>query len=240
MDTVVILSPIKPRTPVAIAQKFLTWLAQCVASAERHGIETVVILDYTGAGDVGKVSHAHRSTRIAGIRNRMLEEMFLCRHNASKEWLLWMDADIVGSGNTEVIPNLLSLCKAHSAVVAPAVFLEPPNGVIGRNTGAGDRVFYDTCGFIHEGKKSQARYPWMNAPVVAPGLYEVDGSVGCCFMSSGDLYVGGARFNAPENPEWTEHYPLCQRARLDGYKLLCSVNDPVYHAFLPSYGEAFH
>ena len=247
-ETVVILSPIKPRTPERITQRFMNWLSSCIPPAEKAGYECVICLDISGEGDKGEVPHAQRSIRIAHIRNRMLEEFVLRRSNLCNEWVVWLDSDVVDSNSPTLIPDLIDASKRFNAVVAPAIFVERQDGrPHQRFRSEGERLlqrdhlcFYDTSGFVHGDSKATPQYPWTRGNRLDADHFELDGSVGCCLCSSGRVYDLGVRFDAPQNPIFTEHHPFCQQALGKGYRSVVSYKNPVYHAHLPSYGERFH
>jgi hypothetical protein len=162
----------------------------------------------------------------ARARNHLIETC-LCE---SHTHVLWLDVDLVDVP-ADLIERLLVISKTD--IVAPFVFVETLNALRGPSMDNGG-WFYDTGGFIQDGKEAEAFPPHFSGNT---RLMELD-SVGCCYLAPAWLYREGLRYEP--NGDDVEHKSFMKAARERGVHVLATDSVQVKHAFLPRFGEAWH
>lgn len=170
-------------------------------------------------------------SRVARCRNRMLEE---CPgHDVNL--FLWIDADVVEYPAD--LPTRL-LAANPFGVTAPMIFVED------------SLTFYDWAAFIMEGQSHiEPTNRWQvagrNLSQWAPYWPEPKGAtvvpmdcVGTVTMVPSVVYNDGARYE--DHPAFTDHFPICKRAKELGLPVVVDRSTVAYHAELPRYGEPWH
>lgn len=166
----------------------------------------------------------------ARARNDLLAAWLQPEH----EYVLWVDADLVDYPAD--LPAQL-YAASPGCIVAPLVLIE------------GTSHFYDTLGFIHNGRRTAVSPPYWQ-PAAAGSLQPLEG-VGCIYLMPAWLLRGGAAYASlpvdryVDHPSlWstghTDHWPVMRRAREEGVGIFCYTAAAAYHAHLPSYQEAWH
>lgn len=189
-------------------------------------------------------------SKITRIRNAILDSVPWKDHTH----LLWIDADLV-----QFPPNLIDLLVEANpdGVSAPMVLVE---GTVG---------FYDRAAFVIRGAEhvdpnnitflhgrnldfNPPYWPKWNQlvhhdmhtseymkemPAKDQNIVEMD-CVGSCLLVNTDIYNAGARYE--DHPAFTDHFPICKKARDLGRKVTVRRDLFVYHANLPLYGEKWH
>lgn len=173
--------------------------------------------------------------KVARVRNMMLDRIDVA------QWthLLWIDADVIHYP-ADLPTRLLRANPSAKGVVAPMVLVENS-----------DR-FYDWAAFIIEGQSSvdpgmHEYRPGRNLtheppywPSPRTGVVRMD-CVGAVTLVDTDIYLGdGIDVRYSEHPAFTDHYAICEAARMNDLPVLCDTNTVVYHADLPKYGELWH
>jgi hypothetical protein len=227
-EKVAILCLVKPNMADKLWLACFENLSHVMRACGREGYDTTLFLEVS-EGDQEIHGQAARGEHIGRIRQRLIN-----RHLRGKKhlinWVFWMDADINGISDFNIIPRLIDVSRRHKAIVAPTILVEP----------AGDKRWYDTTGFIHNERKASPTLPWMSPHEIGgePGLWALNGSVGCCYLFPYQLLADDCQYRG--HPCWTEHYPFCQDAIARGFKLIWDSTQIVVHARLPWYGERFH
>lgn len=215
---------------------------------EDGGHDTVTVVETLPAGIPPKSPHKVRSKILQGHRQKIVD-MYV-KGKTEEDFVIFVDADLINM--TEGLLNsLVDTCirARPCSVVAPAVLLESHGGV-------GLQRWYDTAGFIHDGCRTQLYPPWFSLEAyknsgvqlspppfftVQPGtIVELNGSVGCIYCVHGPVFRGLGFQGEFDSATFTEHYCLCQNARLMGGQLLVRLDLEARHAYLPKYGEDFH
>jgi len=226
-EKVLIAVSMKHNMDEIIKQKCFALLGRLTSAASHEGYHVATIVDTGGTGDKAISNHVDRARHCAEVRHT-----FKVNHykGFAPDWFMWMDADIIGT-HDDLVCRLIDISRKHKAVVAPSIVLE----------GTNHRQWYDTAGFVHKDKRFSPFPPYHTeiAMEVEKGIWELDGSVGCVYLIPGEVLKESCYF-PPQNPLFTEHYPVCQRARQIGYKLLWDSSSIAIHAYLPHYGERFH
>jgi hypothetical protein len=161
----------------------------------------------------GKEPYAHPQ---ATVRNALLDKFLKPEHDL----VMWIDADMVDYP-ADIITQL---DRANpGGVTAPIVLVE------------GSNQFYDTYGYVQEGKKVR---PW--PPYFFPSqdrrLITMD-AVGCAYLIPAEVYRNGRYTTTPEH---TEHMSICRLAGALGLPIMCYTEMVIYHADLPRYGLNWH
>jgi hypothetical protein len=185
-------------------------------------------------------------SKVARIRNRILDSLNLSQW----DYFLWIDADVIRW--PAHLPKLLMDANS-TGVTMPMVFVDtaahpekkewPPR-------------FYDTSACVMKGcdgieptnrKNIRGRNVehlptyWFDRQgrgiVHREDVVEMD-CVGTVTLVNADIYRSGARYE--DHPAFTDHYPICKKAR-DMGRRVCIVQSVVaWHAELPDFGEEWH
>lgn len=201
---ILICSPYRASTHPQIVKRW-------EANAQATGLPHRLLRDYRDP-----VPRDGKFSSHARARNRVLNLVNL----GDVDYLYWIDVDIITWP-----AGLLDWALEHNpdGVSAPAVVL---HRYVDR--------FYDTWGFLEQGKPAALYPPWFDqtGPVI-----ELD-SVGCCYVIPAQVYRDGARY--ADTPGATEHLSVCQAARAQGRRVVAHLDYRAVHAYLPEYGEALH
>jgi hypothetical protein len=191
--------------------------AAAIATATEAGYQVDVAIY---ADPVRRESGEPRYAGHARVRNATIERFLLPEHDA----VLWVDADLVRYP-AEIIPALDAV--RWGGIAAPAVYLDKE--APGR--------WYDTAGFIEApgGRHTPIWPPHFRQPGPVVELL----SVGCIYLMPADVFHAGHRYAAPPEP-YVEHWTIMEAARAMGYPIRADLRLEAYHAYLPSYGEAWH
>lgn len=246
---VIVLVPMKPTAPKALVECFHQWFTPCLCLLMREYDVTVVT--HAPYFETDGKPHPDRASRIAELRNQVVEEFVMNSPTNEHATVIWVDADIIGGCSPTVLADLVKKSTRHRAIIAPSVFLQPGDGTpCDPYLGASEHSiylrenhklrWYDTAGFVHNDKKATNCYPWLLVPETPTGIVEVNGSVGCLYAMPAKPFFQGVRFDAPQNKEYTEHYVLCQEAFKKNVNVLWDHGLFVVHANLPLFGEKFH
>ncbi len=171
-------------------------------------------------------------SKVARIRNKMLDS---CNWK-NYDWLFWVDADIVELPSCA--PSQL-IEVAKNGIAAPMILAGKTN------------TFYDWAAFIQAGtshieptnrwrvprRNIDPLPPYFNEELVHPAVVSMD-CVGCCYIAHTDIFKTGVRFE--DHPAFTDHFPICQRAREMGRPVVVDESIIARHAWLPYYGEKWH
>lgn len=209
---ILILIPMAANMPDKLKHRSLA----AIQTMQRPGIQIVV--DSRGKGDAGIHTHTDRCANLSDIRNALIGGYLQPHHTH----VLTMDADLV-SYPADLPARLLDVAE-DNAVVAPACFVE---GMIDR--------FYDISGFIEQGRHSRHNPPHFDQP--GP-LVNLD-SVGTCYIAPARLFREGALYDSAD-ARYTDHFPVCQKAKQIGMRVICDLRIKVFHANLPHYGVDWH
>lgn len=171
-----------------------------------------------------------REQRKYGPNARARNHLISACLRESHTHVLWLDVDLVDVP-TDLIERLLAISETD--IVAPFVFMETLDArrPAGMENGG---WFYDTGGFIQDGRDASAWPPHFRGNT---RLMELD-SVGCCYLAPASLYRAGLRYNP--NGDDVEHKSFMAAARERGVKVLATSEIVVKHAYLPRFGEAWH
>lgn len=193
-------------------------------------------------------------SKVARIRNKCLDAL----NWRAFDFVVWVDADL--TDYPADLPQWLihgSMNYAGGGVCAPTVLIENVDGA----PFAPD-TFYDWSAFILKGRdtvepSNRAYIPGRNIDCAAP-YYGADADkpfvemdcVGACYAVTTDVYraiaadgiEGADAYFAPhrDHESFTDHHPICAKARAMGRKVVALPNVVARHAFLPKYGEEFH
>lgn len=216
--TVLVATPARKKTPPVFRQRSDEIYDVLTHEAKERGLFVNDCKRRDGAGKYDPNARA---------RNRLIDALLDERHTH----VLWLDVDLV-TVPSDLIERLSAVSKR--AVVAPLVYMErrddqePPSP---RNGG----WFYDTGGFVHEGKTTDMWNPaWLEG---AGDVIEMD-SVGCCYLIPANAYRFGARYSA--SGKEVEHVPFMRQVREMGYPVLAVTTIAVEHAYLPLYGQGWN
>jgi hypothetical protein len=94
--------------------------------------------------------------------------------------------------------------------------------------------FYDTLGFLEQGKQARLYPPWFDQ---AGPIVELD-SVGSCYIIPATVYRDGARYR--DHAGATEHLSVMQACRDAGRRVVANLSLTAVHAYLPEFGEPLH
>jgi hypothetical protein len=172
-------------------------------------------------------------SKVTRIRNKALEAV----NWQAFDYICWIDADVV-EYDYGIISALVQL--ADGGVAAPMVLIEK----------WGQR-FYDYCAFVIAGqshvqptnrKQVRGRNLAFDPPYWYPTLPREDvvpmDCVGTFYVVHTDIYRSGVRHE--DHPAFTDHFPICAKAREMGRRVVVDRRLVVKHANLPMYGEAWH
>lgn len=201
--------------------------ARCLDQLEKLrtalGNKIEIVLDDRGPGDSEIRNHTERCHHMVKIRQALVDE-YLKPHHIG---ILWLDADI--RYDVETIEAMI----AHSgAVIAPLVLYESKTE-LGMFEGA--ERFYDTSGFIEDGRQTPVRQPFFQQKTDVVNL----DSVGAFYLIPASVFRAGGKYEF-KNKGYTEHYSVCQFAKKMGLKVICDTRLKVWHACLEEYGEVSH
>lgn len=256
---VTILVSTKPQLPPSLHQKIFSLIEResRLLIEEKNGDVCCIIETSLFEIPEGSV-HTTRAKLLQKYRASVVEKLVPLKHRTEEDFLIFIDADII-SCTPRMLVELVETCWISSScsVVAPLVFLEPPN----RQVASSRKRWYDTAGFIHNGKRTELFPPYFTqdvfsqAGIAADALplskdtfyqptLELNGSVGCVYCVNASLFASfdnyPVGFEGDFDPLFTEHYPLCQNAKARGGKILVRADLVAIHAYLPKYGERFH
>lgn len=160
-------------------------------------------------GDGAYAAHAR-------ARNALLDSIDL----GAYDYLYWVDIDLIGWPE-----GLIAWALEHNpdGVTAPAVVLHRYQ----------DR-FYDTWGFLEQGKPARLYRPWFDQAGPVVDLT----SVGSCYLIPAGVYRDGARYQ--HTPLATEHASVMRFCRDQGRRVCANLALRAVHAYLPEFGEALH
>lgn len=178
-------------------------------------------------------SQAHEAKYMPNARARNVMVESILDNLTEVTHVLWLDADIVAAPE-DLIEQLSATSQEH--IVAPVVFTEKldPDGPASFTNGG---WFYDTGGFIQDGRWTHPFHPVFHSANGDPNVVELD-SVGCCYLVPLEVYRQGARYDAAD--QRIEHEFFMAQARALGYRVLARVDVRIEHAFLPKYGVTWH
>lgn len=215
-DSVLVLIPVKPGTAAPIVDH-----ARSLAARALQGIPAPsrIVFDERGKA-ASRNEHPWRIAALAAIRQAMIEH-----HLRDERWVFWADLDIVDYP-ADLISTLIR--RSEGGIAAPMVFMADAVASTG-----GPR-FFDTAGFVEQGRWADPQPPYFRQP--GP-VYDLD-SVGCCYLVPADIYRCGARHEEdPGSRRWielhgttsddtshrdwrdisyTDHYSVCAFARQQG------------------------
>ncbi len=176
-------------------------------------------------------------SKVARIRNKMLDRYPWKKY----DWLLWIDADVVDAP-LDLVERLIHAAtlngRSQPGIAAPMVMAGPTTW------------FYDWAAFIQQGtshieptnrwkipKRNLDQSPPYFDPEPAVPIVAMD-CVGCCYVTHTDIFKTGVRFE--DHPAFTDHFPICKKAREMNRPVVVDRRVIVRHAWLPDYGEAWH
>lgn len=187
-------------------------------------------------------------SKVARIRNAMLGKINL----DAWDYLLWIDADVVGypldmprrliRGNPTGVSAPLVLIQDRDEFYDWAAFVmrgadtilpEDRHRVWGRNLAHKPPYWHHHAPFKIEDDRN-ARPNWYRPPT---DIVEMD-CVGTITMVPAWVYLEGARYE--DHPAFTDHYPICKSVRDSGGKVTVDRTITAYHADLPKFNEAWH
>lgn len=172
-------------------------------------------------------------SRVARVRNEMLDSAPW----ASYTHLFWIDADVV-----EYEPELpLGLIKAvPDGIAAPMIYVEDMPG-----------AFYDWAAFIYPGRshvepmnrwhiagRNISRTPPYFPESVRQQQVILMDCVGTCYTASTEIFKTGVRFE--DHPAFTDHFPICDKARSMNRAVAVCRDLSATHAHLPKWGHKWH
>jgi hypothetical protein len=171
-------------------------------------------------------------SKVARVRNRMLDAIDL----GAWDYLLWIDADV--TAYPADMPTRL-IDANPLGITSPMVYVE------------GTARLYDWAALILAGRShiepaNRSRMPgrniepepphWPDPPPVGP-LVDMD-CTGTVYVAHADIFRTGVRFE--DHKAFTDHFPICAKARDMGRRVCVHRHVVATHADLPAYGEAYH
>jgi len=237
--SLVVLVPIGPR----IGRKYIRSVSNLVQRAAALFRGCRLVFDPRGAAPPRDSPHPGRQPALAKIRQDMVD-----RHLGNADWVVWVDADIVGFPK-DLFSQLI--LRADGGIAAPVVLMDGAPGAGPENSDwFGPGKFYDVAGFVERMRWARFSEPWFDQP--GP-TYSLD-SVGSCYIVSSEIYRRGAR-HAPDQfsldfvkrgLKWTnksvtsnqrgpancftEHFSVCQWAKQHAYPVRAYGDLVAWHA----------
>lgn len=228
MSRVACLIPIKPTLHPTLRE--FAFARAAALPLANPTLDITIMYDY---GTVPKLKGDVRPwSKVARVRNNMLAQLDL----NTIDYVFWIDADVVDYPAD--LPSQL-IAANPDGITAPLVVVEDH----------GCR-FYDWAAYIIKDRshiEPENRWPvvgrnlahdppyWPSEPTEE--VVEVDG-VGTIYCANADIYRTGIRH--ADHPAFTDHWPVCERARTMGRKVCVHRGQVAVHANLPKFGEAFH
>lgn len=227
MSRILVIVPAKPQMHAELKRRCMV-SALAMLEANRH--EMAFLFDWTS--EAKQPGDATPWSVVARVRNRIVDGLSLDRW----DYLLWIDADVIDYPAD--LPTRL-IQSNPEGVSAPMVLIEDSA-----------RLFYDFAGFIIRGRdhvrhdtrmlvrgRNLSHEPpyWPIEPT--QDVVEMD-CVGCVMMVPAAIYRAGGRYE--DHPLFTDHYPICRKAREMGRRVTVCRSLVTTHANLPKYGEAWH
>lgn len=215
---VALLIPERPSTSPALHLRSMECEARALFSLHRHGIEAVAFRDRRAFGHKPVMTLPERVEAARRMRNLLIEEYILPDTDITHVALI--DSDVMYRDRMLVDLLRVSTCD----IIAPKVMME---GYAGR--------FYDTAGFIEHYAHANLYPPHFEQ--TTPIIYMK--CVGAFYIVPAEIFRLGATFWSPQ-PQYVEHWGICEFARCQRYEVLCDTRQEVYHVDLTKYGEVSH
>jgi hypothetical protein len=215
-DSVLVLIPVKPGTAASVVEHARALATRALAVLPS---QSRIVFDERGKA-ASRNEHPWRIAALAAIRQAMIDY-----HLRDERWVFWVDLDIVDY-SADLISTLIR--RSEGGIAAPMIFMADATAP------TGGPLFFDTAGFVEQGRWAEPHPPYFRQP--GP-VYDLD-SVGCCYLVPAEIYRRGARHEEdPGSRHWielhgassddtphrdwkdisyTDHYSVCAFARQQG------------------------
>ena len=239
MSRILLISPVRPSLHPELQKALWNNMQATIGSNPEH--ELGFLIDYTKI--TSDPTDRTPWSKVTRIRNKILDYIDI----SAWDHLLWIDADVViWPAN---MPTKLLGANPYG-VSMPMVLIE------------GSNRFYDVSACIMRGTedvepRNRKRIKGRNVHDEPPYFFSLDGQpynpinkresnrsivemdcVGTITLVNTDIYRTGVRYE--DHPVFTDHYPICKKAREIGRLVTMTTSIKAYHADLPKYGEKWH